>query len=211
VAANDAAITGWEGEAMLKKKVPVAAAYRLLTPGWVVLVASEKEGRYNVMTASWQMPVSINPPLVAVAVVKKHLTAEYILAGKSFTLNVPGRELLPKVHYCGSVSGRGVDKFATAGLTPVQGDQVAAPLVAECLAGVECRLWKVYDGGDHYLFVGEIVAAVAATDYFENHWLLGGDELNRPVNHLGGPLYAVPSKVLRVTREDSGFTVAEET
>lgn len=194
---------------MEKKEVPLTAAYRLLTPGWVVLVASEKEGRFNVMTASWQMPVSVTPPLVAVAVAKKHLTAEYILAGGSFTLNVPGRELLPQVHYCGTHSGREVDKFAATGLTPVPGRKVAAPLIAECLAGVECRLWQAYDGGDHHIFVGEAVAAVAAAKYFDQHWLLGPEEGALPLNHLGGPLYAVSGKVLRVQKEGAGFAVEE--
>lgn len=194
----------------MHQKIPVATAYRLLTPGWVVLVATEKEGRYNVMTASWQMPVSVSPPLIAVSVAKKHLTAEYILAGRNFTVNVPGRNLLPQVHYCGTVSGREADKFAATGLTPVPGEKVAAPLIAECLAGVECRLWNVYDGGDHHIFVGEVVAAVAAAEHFENHWLLSRGEEGFPVNHLGGPLYAVPGKMVRVFKEGQDFTVEEK-
>jgi flavin reductase (DIM6/NTAB) family NADH-FMN oxidoreductase RutF len=192
------------------RKIEVAAgqAYRLLTPGCVVLVASVRDGKYNVMTAAWQMPVSVNPPLVAVAIAKRHLTAEYIRASGVFTVNVPGASLLPKVHYCGSVSGREADKFAESGLTAVPGRKVAAPLVAECLAGIECRLWNTYDGGDHYIFVGEIAAAAAAEGCFDKHWLL--TESKSFVNHLGGPLYAAPGTVLTVSKEKDAFVVTRE-
>jgi len=195
---------------MEKKEVPVQGAYRLLSPGWVVLVGSEKDGRYNVMTAAWQMPVSVNPPLVAVAVAKRHLTAEYIRTGGAFTLNVPGYGLLPKVQYCGSISGRNADKFAAAGLTPVPGQKVAAPLIKECLAGIECRLWNTYDGGDHYIFVGEIKAAAAAPEHFETQWSLTGGREHLPVNHLGGGVYAVPGMVASVSKDEKGFTVTEK-
>ena len=194
---------------MRKKEIPLEQAYRLLTPGCVVLVASQKEGRYNVMTASWQMPVSVKPPLVAVAVAKRHLTAEYIRAGGAFTVNVPGLSLLPKVHHCGSVSGRDADKFAATGLTAVPGQKVAAPLIAECLAGIECRLWNTYDGGDHHIFVGEVVAAVAAQECFEKHWLFTGKE-KFFVHHLGGPLYVVPGTMVSVSKGEKGFAVTEE-
>lgn len=193
---------------MRKVEVAVRQAYRLLTPGCVVLVGSEKGGKYNVMTAAWQMPVSVNPPLVAVAIAKKHLTAEYIRAGGAFTVNVPGVSLLPKVHYCGTVSGREADKFAGSGLTAVPGQKVAAPLIAECLAGIECRLWNTYDGGDHYIFVGEIAAAAVAEGYFDKHWLL--TESESFVNHLGGPLYAAPGTIFSVSKEKDAFVVTKE-
>jgi len=33
-----------------------------------------------------------------------------------------------------------------------------APLLADALAWIECRLWERYDAGDHSIFVGEVVA-----------------------------------------------------
>lgn len=195
---------------MEKKEVRLEGAYRLLTPGWVVLVGSRHAGKDNVMTAAWQMPVSVNPPLLAVAVAKRHLTAEYIRASGAFTVNVPGLNLLPAVQYCGSISGRNAEKFAASGLTPVPGEKVAAPLVAECLAGIECRLWNTYDGGDHYIFVGEIKAAAAAPECFENHWSLTCGKGRSPVSHLGGPLYAVPGTLAAVAKDEKGFTVTEK-
>jgi flavin reductase (DIM6/NTAB) family NADH-FMN oxidoreductase RutF len=44
---------------------------------------------------------------------------------------VPARRLAAKVVAAGNCSGRGIDKFAQVGLTPVPAKRVAAPLVAE--------------------------------------------------------------------------------
>jgi flavin reductase (DIM6/NTAB) family NADH-FMN oxidoreductase RutF len=192
-----------------KKEIPPEEAYRFFTPGCVVLVGSQKDGRPNVMAASWQMPVSRKPPLVAVAVAKKHLTAEYVQASGAFTLNVPGYGLIERVHFCGTVSGREVDKFSAAGLTPVAGRKVAAPLVAECLAGVECRLWSTYEGGDHWIFVGEVVAAEATPECFEGRWTFRAKELF-PVHHLGGTAYAVAGFLAELKRQGDGWTVVEK-
>ncbi|MGO0122435.1 flavin reductase family protein [Desulfothermobacter acidiphilus] len=192
---------------MDKREVALAEAYRLLTPGMVVLIASRREEKNNVMAASWQMPVSKEPPLVSVAVAKKHLTAEYIQATGVFTVNVPGYGILTQVHFCGTVSGRRVqDKLAEAGLTPVPGQQVAAPLIKECLAGLECRVWNTYDGGDHYIFVGQVVRAEAASEVFEGSWHLR-EEKNCPVHHLGGPHYYLPGTPVAVKMHDGRLTV----
>lgn len=195
---------------MKKRKIPTTEAYRLLTPGCVVLVASQKAGKYNVMAASWQMPISKRPPLVAVSIGRERLTAGYIQATGAFTINIPGYNLLSKVHYCGTVSGRNVDKFGASGLTPIPGQNVAAPLIGECLANVECRLWDTCDGGDHYIFVGEVVAAVAAPQYFENQWRFSGGKESFLLHHLGRSAYVVAGTLVNVLEKEGKFIVLEK-
>jgi flavin reductase (DIM6/NTAB) family NADH-FMN oxidoreductase RutF len=59
----------------------------------------------------------------------------------------------------GNCSGREVAKFEKFGLTPLKARRVAAPLVAECFANLEC---KVVDGrlvNKHNLFILEVVQA----------------------------------------------------
>ncbi len=58
-----------------------------------------------------------------------------------FVVNIPNRELLSAVDYCGRVSRhRTSDKFAETGLTPAAASQVASPLIAECPVNIECKL-----------------------------------------------------------------------
>jgi len=60
---------------------------------------------------------------------------------------------------CGTISGRETDKYAKADLKTRRGDKVSVPLIAGCLANLECKVVADYEVGDHTLFVGEIVAA----------------------------------------------------
>lgn len=71
----------------------------------------------------------------------------------------PALALAQKVVQIGNCSGREHDKFAELGLTPMPAERVAAPLVAECFANLECvvadtRLAKKYN-----LFVLEVLKA----------------------------------------------------
>lgn len=47
---------------------PLSRVYQLLEPGPVVLLATARRGRLNVMTLSWHMMVEFSPPLVACVV-----------------------------------------------------------------------------------------------------------------------------------------------
>ena len=53
---------------------------------------------------------------------------------------VPAVDLMEKVVDIGACSGADVDKFKKFGLTPKKARDVKAPLIAECLANIECRV-----------------------------------------------------------------------
>lgn len=61
----------------------------------------------------------------------------------------------------GNRSGRALDKFAHFGLTPVPATTVAAPLIEECHAHVECRLADDRLVEPYDFFIWEVVAAQA--------------------------------------------------
>lgn len=172
-----------------KKRVDVKHAYRMINHGCVVLLTSSYKGRDNVMTLAWHMPVSMKPPLVAVAVSKGHFTSELISKGGEFAINVPTSDLIEKVHYCGRISGRDTDKFDSVRLTREKGSYVQAPLVGECVGHIECGLVDRHDAGDHYVFIGEVAAASAAEDTFDGKWRFEPEGLVT-LHHMGENLYA---------------------
>jgi flavin reductase (DIM6/NTAB) family NADH-FMN oxidoreductase RutF len=87
-----------------------------------------------------------------------------IEASGEFTVNIPRVGMEAAVDFCGIVSGADVDKFTAAGLTPLPGAVVAAPIVAECPFNVECRVAAVHEIGDYRLVLGEIVETQADED-----------------------------------------------
>ena len=54
---------------------------------------------------------------------------------------VPDDTLRAAVNLCGTKSGRDLDKFKAAGLTPIPSVHVRPPSIAECSINVECRIY----------------------------------------------------------------------
>jgi len=114
--------------------------------------------KFNLLTIAWTGIACSKPPLVTVAVRPERYSYPMLRSTGEFTLNLPTAAMAKVVDWCGVVSGREHDKFAESGLTPLPGSQVAAPLVAECPLGLECKTVQVLELGSHHLFLAEIVA-----------------------------------------------------
>ncbi|MBC7262873.1 MAG: flavin reductase family protein [Chloroflexi bacterium] len=181
----------------MKVEIPLSNAHRLINPGTVALVTAAHEGKANVMTAAWLVPLSQRPALVGAAIHPTRFTHDLIAHSGEFTLNIPGRPLAEKVQLCGTISGADTNKFAAAGLTAVEARVVHAPWIAECLAHLECHVVDRVTTGDHSFFVGQIVAAWADEKAFDTYWVLKEEAL-KPLHHLGGRVYAILEKQLKV-------------
>jgi flavin reductase (DIM6/NTAB) family NADH-FMN oxidoreductase RutF len=168
-------------------------AVRLLEPGPIALVTSRFRSADNVMTAAWLMPVSLDPPLVAVAIHPGRLTHEYVNRSEYFALNIPNADLLGAVHRCGVDSGRDGDKFISAGLSPVDAIELDAPLIGECVAHVECGVVGRATFGDHDLFIGTPLVVTALDEAFNERWLVETDA-GRILHHLRADYYAALSR-----------------
>ncbi len=172
----------------MKKPVPSQWIYRVLEPGPVVLVTATLKGHSDITTVAWTMPVSSDPPLLAIALEPMRHIHDLIRRSDEFTINVPHADLLREVHHCGTVTGADHDKFAETGLHAVSARQVEAPWIEECVAHLECGVVGQVEQGDHTLFIAEILAAWAEETAFNEGW-----QTNQPagqlLHHLSGRLY----------------------
>lgn len=118
-----------------------------------VTVATALHNREIVgMTANAVTSLSLNPPLVLVAVDKMAAMHVALTASRHFALNIldESQEQLSR-------------RFAQRGLKDVSDlkwktADSGAPILADALAWVDCRLTEVLPGGDHDIFIGEILA-----------------------------------------------------
>jgi len=122
-----------------------------------VIGTYDKAGKANVMTAAWAGICCSAPPCIGVSLRKATYTYGNILDKKAFTVNVPSEDYIQEADFFGIATGREIDKFAVAGLTPVKSDLVDAPYVNEFPMVLECRLLKVVEIGLHTQFIGEIL------------------------------------------------------
>jgi flavin reductase (DIM6/NTAB) family NADH-FMN oxidoreductase RutF len=141
------------------RNLPLSKVYQLLEPGPVVLLTTAHKGRSNVMTMSWHMMVEFEPPLVACVVSNADYSFAALRATKQCVVAIPERKLAPTVVSVGNCSGRDVDKFERFGLTPVPAKRVAAPLVAECFANLECKVANTRLVNHYNLFILEVLKA----------------------------------------------------
>jgi flavin reductase len=112
--------------------------------GVAVVSFDSPEGRRGITVNSFTS-VSLDPPLVLVAVAKR-ASSHDALFGRPFCVNVLGAEQ--------EALARAFAGGPAAELQWSQGDH--APRLLGTLARLECTPWRTYDGGDHTLFVGEV-------------------------------------------------------
>jgi flavin reductase (DIM6/NTAB) family NADH-FMN oxidoreductase RutF len=185
---------------MMLSPVDLHHASRLVNHGPTVLIATEHQGRRNLMAAAWSMPVEFTPPRIAVVVDKKTFTRELLAASGRFAIGLPGPALAELTYTVGGESGRGVDKFARHGLRSVPGPVLGLPLVEGCVAWMELRRIPEPHAEDAYDTVfGEVVSAQADARVFAaGHWSFRDDNAElHTLHHLGGGVFAVPSRIVR--------------
>ncbi len=126
------------------RRLAIAKAFTLIEPGPVVLVATHDLGRDNVMVVSWTMVLDFTPRF-AIATGAWNFSYAALTRTKECVIGIPGVDMLDRVIGIGMCSGREVDKFARFGLARAKAGQVAAPVLAECLANIECRVVDVVE------------------------------------------------------------------
>jgi len=120
----------------------------------VTVLTTEHEGvRYGMTVASFAS-VSLHPPLVLVCVAHSAKAHDAIRDAGKFGVSILGHE---QADLCGRFAARIDDRFA--GLEILRGEALGVPLIANAITTLECSLHSSLPGGDHTIFLGEVVEA----------------------------------------------------
>lgn len=148
---------------MKKKNFPVSDVRRFLEPGPIILVSSTWKGQHNIMTMGWHMIMEFEPSLVGCYIWTENHSFNMIRKSKECVINVPTVDIARTVVDIGNCSGREVNKFEKFQLTPLPGKKVKAPLIKECYANFECKLFDSRLINKYSLFIFEVIQAHVAT------------------------------------------------
>jgi len=126
--------------------------------GQIVLVSTlDASGRPNVAPKSWVTMVAFAGPILAFGCNVTHATYANVIATNEFVINVLSESLAARAW---ALSDRhGDQRLHDSGLTPVPASVVAAPLIDECPAHLECELDDVKLYGEEVFVFGRVVAA----------------------------------------------------
>jgi flavin reductase (DIM6/NTAB) family NADH-FMN oxidoreductase RutF len=154
--------------------------------GFLLTCGDLASGTYNTMTVGWgAFGVMWKKPMALVVVRPTRYTFSYMEEHREFTICGFGGRHREALAFCGSHSGRDVDKIARTGLTPVASTRVAAPGFDEAELIVECRgmysddfdparfladfVESNYPKKDyHRLYLGEVLAVSGTERYLDS-------------------------------------------
>lgn len=119
--------------------------------GVTIVTTRSAEGANIGLTANSFSSVSLDPPMVLWSLAKTSGSIEAFRNAGHFAVHVLAAD---QDDLSGRFASKGIDKFAGLKLDLGPGD---IPLLAGCTARFECRTSFQYEGGDHVIFVGEVV------------------------------------------------------
>jgi|Deesub1362A_J573_1020465.scaffolds.fasta_scaffold04123_2 flavin reductase (DIM6/NTAB) family NADH-FMN oxidoreductase RutF len=141
------------------KEIFWGEAIKLASPyPYVLAVTVDREGKPNAIGLGWWTYVSWEPPMIAIAVGPKRYSYECLEHCGEFVLAYPAEDQWKGAWHCGTVSGRGRNKLAEAGLKTVPAKVVKPPLIEGATVCYECRVVERMRTGDHELFIADVVA-----------------------------------------------------
>jgi flavin reductase (DIM6/NTAB) family NADH-FMN oxidoreductase RutF len=167
----------------VRLRLPAVSAWK---DRWFLLAAGDfASGSFNMMTVAWGgLGCMWSRPLAMIVVRPTRYTYTFFQKHRDFTLSQFPEGFEDQLNYCGSHSGKDVDKVRQTGLTPIASERVSAPGFEQAELILECRAsyFQDLDPGHfladyiegnypnkdyHRLFFGEILAASATSRYAE--------------------------------------------
>ena len=133
-----------------------------------VLVTGKADDRVNSMTISWGMVgIEWAKPVFVTFIRESRFTRSLIEKNGEFTVNIPVDDSAKKIlAFCGSKSGRDVDKWSEMHLTRGNAQTlIYAPIIEESPVNIECQVVKVEELGSHHMFLAK-VTGVQVDDRF---------------------------------------------
>ncbi|MBQ3163785.1 MAG: flavin reductase family protein [Lachnospiraceae bacterium] len=169
----------------------------MLYPLPVVMVSvADKEGNSDIVTVAWAGTICTNPPMVSISVRPERFSHHMLMETGEFVINLTTKELAFATDYCGVKSGRDVDKWKEMNLTPVMGNVVRVPYIAESPVNIECKVVKVEKLGSHDMFIAEVVAVQVDDAYMDEKNSFHLSQAN-PIVYSHGEYYLLGERLGR--------------
>jgi flavin reductase (DIM6/NTAB) family NADH-FMN oxidoreductase RutF len=124
-------------------------------PSGVSVLTTALEGQRIGVTIGSLVSLSLAPPLVGVSIGRELAVHELVREAGAFAVSIlRGEQAALAAHFA-----RGMPPIALWEGIAVRDGSIGAPLLADALAWLECRIVAEHAVGDHTLFIAEVVTA----------------------------------------------------
>lgn len=120
----------------------------------VAVVAVRRPDAVHAMTATAFMPLSVEPPLVGIAIGEHAPLAEMLETGSDFCVSVLSQRQRRWANVFADIFAADRTGFPPAG----------DPILDGCIAAITCRVHARQPAGDHVLVIGEVRSATPGVD-----------------------------------------------
>lgn len=166
-----------------------------------------EDGVNNVAPFSFFTSISVKPAYVGFSIGRyregrKKDTLVNIEFSNDFVINVVTEELVDAMNQASKDYPSDVDEFKEVGLTPVKGDLVRSPMVAESPVNMECRLVKILEFGEAPRINNFVIGEVLRVHVKDDLWIdnkIKADRL-KAVGRLGEELYCRTTDMFEIKR-----------
>ena len=121
--------------------------------GVTTVTITKPDGTPYGLTVNSFNSVSLTPPLILWSLDNKIKSWPFLKTQTGFAINIMAAD---QSDLCRRFAGKDSDRFVGVDWTFGTFGQ---PLITHALAHIECRPWQTYAGGDHTIFVGEVMHA----------------------------------------------------
>ena len=121
--------------------------------GVTIVTVMRPDGTPYGLTVNSFNSVSLDPPLILWSLDNKNSQLSLFSTASGFAVNIMAAD---QSQLCRRFASQEDDRFL--GVDWVLG-ACEQPLISNALAHIECQPWQIYAGGDHTIFVGEVISA----------------------------------------------------
>ena len=129
----------------------------LLAPVPPALVTCGTMEKPNVLTIAWTGIINTNPPKTYISVRPERFSYDMIDSLGEFVINLPTKDMVRAVDFCGVKSGKDIDKFKKTNLNIQKCEFVSCPQIEQSPLSLECKVFDKIELGTHHMFLADIV------------------------------------------------------
>lgn len=123
-------------------------AFGKFATGVTVVTCRTPDGEPHGATVNAFTAVSLDPPLAQVTLIRGNRASQY-LEDQPFAINIMAEDQLD---VCLNFAGKPMKS------APQWRSEDGVPVLCGTAATIECKPWRIYDGGDHVIVIGEVIA-----------------------------------------------------
>ncbi len=127
----------------------------IVSPAVVVSVGEWDEA--NLITLAWVARVVSEPPVMSISIRPSRHSTSLIKKLGEYVINVPNANQIREMDFCGTRTGKKINKWNELNLTKEKGSKVKVPLIKEFPINIECKVIKEVEHGTHIIYLGEVL------------------------------------------------------